>query len=369
MPVPSPPSHRDEFEIVVICALSLEADAVEALFDHTWEPSKIGKAHGDINSYRAGMIGDHNVVLVFLPGTGKSSAASVASSCRSSFRRIKLALVVGVCGGVPNPQSDKEILLGDVIISDGLVQYDFGRQLPDKFNRKGANSDDLGRQNFEIRSHLNKLKGKTGRIRLEKNTYVYLKYLLQESDFDAEYPGADNDKLFEPTYRHKHHDSSCTICAKCKEKFDEVCEIALNSSCDELKCNDNRLVTRNRLAERKKKAATTENKSTTKTESEEVPKPGIHFGLFASGDKVMKSGEDRDEIAAREEVIAFEMEGAGVWDNFPCVVIKAVCDYADSHKNKRWQDYAAAVAAACMKAFLQEWILTDKPSPYVRLSE
>jgi len=69
---------------------------------------------------------------------------------------------------------------------------------------------------------------------------------------------------------------------------------------------------------------------------------------------VMKSGEDRDEITLREKVIGFEMEGTGVWDNFPCVVIKGVCDYADSHKNKKWQGYVAAAAIACMKAFLKE---------------
>jgi nucleoside phosphorylase len=76
----------------------------------------------------------------------------------------------------------------------------------------------------------------------------------------------------------------------------------------------------------------------------------------------MKSGEDRDEIAAREKVIGFEMEGAGVWDNFPCIVVKGVCDYADSHKNKKWQRYAAATAAACTKAFLKDWVPTEKTS-------
>jgi len=70
----------------------------------------------------------------------------------------------------------------------------------------------------------------------------------------------------------------------------------------------------------------------------------------------MKSGEDRDNIAARYGVIAFEMEGAGVWENFPgSLVIKGVCDYADSHKSKRWQGYAAATAAAVMKGFLENW--------------
>jgi nucleoside phosphorylase len=62
------------------------------------------------------------------------------------------------------------------------------------------------------------------------------------------------------------------------------------------------------------------------------------------------------------------MESAGVWDNFPCVVIKGVCDYADSHKNKKWQGYAAATAAACMKAFLKEWVPTEKLSPDAALS-
>jgi nucleoside phosphorylase len=55
-----------------------------------------------------------------------------------------------------------------------------------------------------------------------------------------------------------------------------------------------------------------------------------------STDLVMKSGYHRDAIAAKERVIAFEMEGAGVWDNFPTVVIKGVCDYGDSHKKEKW---------------------------------
>lgn len=51
-------------------------------------------------------------------------------------------------------------------------------------------------------------------------------------------------------------------------------------------------------------------------------------------------------------VIAFGVEGAGVGDKLPCLVVKAVCDCADSHKNKRWQDYTAGVAAAAAKSIL-----------------
>jgi nucleoside phosphorylase len=53
------------------------------------------------------------------------------------------------------------------------------------------------------------------------------------------------------------------------------------------------------------------------------------------------------------------MEGAGVWEHHPTIVIKAACDYADSHKNKEWQDYAAAMAAACLKVLLREWFVPN----------
>jgi nucleoside phosphorylase len=51
-----------------------------------------------------------------------------------------------------------------------------------------------------------------------------------------------------------------------------------------------------------------------------------------------------------------------VWEQYPTVVIKAACDYADSHKNKKWQSYAAATAAACLKVFLNEWVIPDSPA-------
>lgn len=51
-------------------------------------------------------------------------------------------------------------------------------------------------------------------------------------------------------------------------------------------------------------------------------------------------------------LLCVEMEAAGLMDAFPCLVIREICDYADSHKNKKWQLYAAATAAAYMKELL-----------------
>ncbi len=97
------------------------------MFDKRWDDDGdvYGKATSNQNAYSTGIIGHHNVVLAHMPGMGKESAARVAANCRSSFEGIKLALVVGICGGVPFPAHGEEILLGDVVISEGLVCYDF----------------------------------------------------------------------------------------------------------------------------------------------------------------------------------------------------------------------------------------------------
>ncbi|KAF5642374.1 hypothetical protein F52700_3170 [Fusarium sp. NRRL 52700] len=313
---PRPNDHRG-FEIAVICALTLEADAIEALFDHHWDDDgpPFDKEPGDPNAYSTGVIGRFNVILAYMPGIGKVNAATVASNCRKSFPGIKLALVVGICGVVPFGPTKDEIVLGDVIISNGVIQYDFGRQLPDHFVRKDTLSDVPGRPNLEIRGVLAKLKGLRHRRQLSAKIADYLDILRQDQDLHAEYPGSTEDRLFDASYRHTDNQKSCK----------------------QLGCNG-KLVSRSRLAI-----------------AEVSLTPAIHFGLITSGDAVMKSGEDRDRIAAAEGVIAFEMEGAGVWDSFPCVIIKGACDYADSHKSKVWQRYAAATAAACAKAFLSFW--------------
>jgi nucleoside phosphorylase len=89
--------------------------------------------------------------------------------------------------------------------------------------------------------------------------------------------------------------------------------------------------------------------------SEGIP-ASIHIGPVASANMVMKSGQHRDKIVRREKVIGFEMNGAGIWDNIPCIIIKGVCDYADSHKSKLWQAYAAATGASVAKSFLEYWM-------------
>lgn len=61
----------------------------------------------------------------------------------------------------------------------------------------------------------------------------------------------------------------------------------------------------------------------------------------------------RDCIAKELGVICFEMEAAGLMDILPCLPIRGICDYSDSHKAKEWQRYAAGTAAAYARELLE----------------
>lgn len=348
--MPSRPSSREDFEVAIICALPLEYDAVALLFDEFWDedgdPYK--RAAGDPNNYRTGRIGKHDVVLALLTHMGKVNAASAAAHMRTSYRGLRLVILAGICGGVPF-SGQEEILLGDVVISKTLIQYDFGRRYPDEFLRKDTVQDNLRKCDRNTSNLLAMFDTANGRDKLRDKTSQFLKQLQERALGDQskyDYPGISEDRLFESSYRHKHRNSTICNCSKCHGRRDPVCDEALGLSCDELGCDGDYLVPRKR-----RRVQDEQDKATT---------PAIHIGAVASGDTVMKSGEDRDRIAGQEGVIAFEMEGAGVWEEIPCIVVKGVCDYADCHKNKKWQNYAAATAAAASKAILERYIQTER---------
>ncbi len=85
----------------------------------------------------------------------------------------------------------------------------------------------------------------------------------------------------------------------------------------------------------------------------DTTEPEIYYGLIASGSAVIKHAGDRAEVLRRlGNCLCVETEAAGLMNNFPCLVIRGICDYADTHNNDRWQPYAAATAAAYAKELL-----------------
>ncbi|KAL4862728.1 hypothetical protein BDV12DRAFT_39084 [Aspergillus spectabilis] len=348
------PTSRDQFEVAIVCALPLEFDAVSALVDEFWD-GDYGRTSGDPNIYSNGRIGKFNVVLLLLPNMGKVSAAITSASLRLSYPRLSLVLVTGICGGVPFPDVGEEILLGDVVISRHIVQYDLGRQYPDEFETKDTTEDRFGRAPPNIRHLLTMLQTLRARDRIENLAAGYLENIQQLAAQKTrgskyEYPGASQDTVFESSYEHKRRLSHSLSIKSLKKKVRGSSD-SYSLPCDEAGCDSSKVIPRERIAEKQ----ALEKQGRTK----EAQAPSIFLGTIGSADTVMKSGEERDRIASLHNLIAFEMEGAGLWDEMPCIIVKAVCDYADSHKNKNWQNFAAATAASATKALLDFYIQRD----------
>ncbi|KAL8310400.1 hypothetical protein RB597_010306 [Gaeumannomyces tritici] len=340
MASPSRPADRSSFHIAIVCALELEANAADLLFDDIYDERQYGRAAGDVNTYTTGRVGRHAVVLLLLPSMGPLAAASGSANLRSSYPNIRLALLVGVCGGLPQIDG-YEAFLGDVVVSTSIFNYDFGRQHPDVFVPKTTIEDCLGRANKDIRGLLASLGRERDLRRLQEAATINLNRLQAAAEKErrrANYtapPDAD-DRIFSSDYQHKHR-RDCGYC-----DAGVFCNVASRLSCTDIGCNEQHTPSRNRASMRPISLG-----------------PQIFIGRVASGNAIMRSGEHRDAIARRHGVIAFEMEGAGAWDEVPCIVVKGICDYADSHKSKLWQNFAAASAASVAVAILDRYELAD----------
>ncbi|KAL2835972.1 hypothetical protein BJY01DRAFT_258807 [Aspergillus pseudoustus] len=354
---PRKPTRRSEFTIGIVCALAREYDAMVLLMDELWdEVNGYGKAYGDANTYTTGRIGSFNVVMILLGRIGKISAATSSSNLRFSYPGLQFVFITGICGGVPFPPGGHKLILGDVVISRRAVQYDLGRKYPDSFAPRHTTDDNLGKPPEHIYKLLSLLETSHAREQLENLSAVYLQRLQNNAHRKGRgatyrYLGSSNDKLYQPNYHHKHYNSQLCLSAEDKCSNTSVCKASRDLSCADLGCSDKYLIARKRLQ--------WTHQLEKQGETLEAQARSVFVGAFGSGDTVLKSGEDRDRLARQHGLMAFEMEGAGMWEVVPCIVIKGVCDYADSHKDKSWQDFAAATAASVTKAvilkFVQLW--------------
>jgi nucleoside phosphorylase len=293
----------EDYSVGWVCALPIELAAAQKILDE--EHQDLPQGVHDSNLYTLGRIGNHNIVIACLPAgqMGTNSAAVVAGQMRSKFPSIQFSLMVGIGGGVPSAESD--VRLGDVVVSQpnmrhgGVVQYDLGKATQSDFVQTGF----LNAPPTILLNALTKLKANSyiGRSGLS----AYLPLLCHLPEFTRENAGPDI--LFQSNYNH----TGGPTCERCS------------------------------------------NYAIVKRTSRGSPRVVVHYGTIASGNQVMKDGLTRDKISLKfGGVLCFEMEAAGLMNNFPCLVIRGICDYADSHKNKKWQPYAAAVAAAVAKEIL-----------------
>jgi nucleoside phosphorylase len=296
------------YTVGIVCALEKELLAVRILFDRRHDrlpdiPSR------DTNHYALGCIGRYNVVAACLPAGeyGTNSAADVVSQMKTMFPAVEFCLLVGIGGGVPSELND--IRLGDVVVSlpsdtySGVIQYDLGKTVSrSQFQLTGS----LQRPPRSLLTTISDLRSDPDLS--SEPLSEYIEHIIARKP-TYNHPGRKHDTLFEADHRHKPTPTR------------DTCE----------QCNSEKEIQR---------------------QCRSTNHPSIHYGLIASGNQVMRDAQVRNSLGNKYKILCFEMEAAGVMNTIPCLVIRGICDYADTHKNEVWQEYASATAAAYAKLLL-----------------
>ncbi|KAI8682505.1 MTA/SAH nucleosidase [Fusarium sp. Ph1] len=296
-----------DYTVGWICALPKEMAAAEEMLDKIYQTPP--QHRQDENNYVVGQIAHLKIVVGCLPSghVGTTSAAMVAGHMRQTFTALEYFLLVGVGGGLPSENSD--VRLGDVVISQRVIQYDYGKAITDS--------------RFELTGHLNRppnvLLNAVSRLASQEATgssalvwsilghLAHIEAKYPDSENNWSHPGVENDQLFNSDYYHEGNTLTCAGCDPARLEF------------------------------RPPRGSNW---------------PKFHYGTIASANRVMRDGAARERLRKETNALCVEMEAAGLMNNFPCLVIRGICDYADSHKNKGWQQYAAAIAAAYAKELL-----------------
>ncbi|KAL5356351.1 nucleoside phosphorylase domain-containing protein [Aspergillus floccosus] len=188
--------------------------------------------------------------------------------------------------------------------SGGVIQYDFGKALV------GGRFQQTGFLNKPPQSLLTAMAQveSNGMIRKISLIKVMSNALDKNRSMKSHFPRPNHDHLFRATYSHREGSSDCSS-----------------------SCSPDHIVARLPRS---------------------TEEPQVHYGLIASGDQIMDDPRKRDAIAQQLDVLCVETEAAGLMDQLPCLVIRGICNYCDSHKDKNWQGYAALTAAAYARVLL-----------------
>ncbi|KAB8360901.1 hypothetical protein FH972_024634 [Carpinus fangiana] len=273
-----------------ICALPHELAASTAMLDEDYGLISLAE-EGDDGNYRIGTIGAHMIAMRCLPSgsIGTDSAATVGTNMKRSFQHLQFVFMVGIGAGNPNPKYD--IHLGDVVVSKPTG------------TSGGIFQYDFGKAlpdgSFEFRGHM----PAPPRAMLDAVQWLQEKHEKSPSRIPHH---VEQMMRKTPTLRPKY--------SRPATEFSPQSRIGNSELVD--------------------------------------PSPRIHYGIIASGNKIITDAKERDRLCAKHEILCFEMEAAGLMHTFPCLIVRGISDFADSEKNDEWQRHAAANAAAYTKELL-----------------
>ncbi|KAF2200072.1 purine and uridine phosphorylase, partial [Delitschia confertaspora ATCC 74209] len=304
-----------------IAPLALKLTAAKALRDGVH-----GNIHIDGYIYYGRRIREHNVIMAAQPEMGTDAASDLAARMRAAFKNIEYFMVVGIGDGVPSYGSSgarSQIVLGGVVVSSpkgsygGVIQYDYGAWMEEGRHEFFRHSNGPP---ATVLTAVNGLRAKhplTPGMKIPCSLEEIRLKIREDERTYFKGQGANQDRLFQYNYPHP--------------------EASGNKNCKNC-CN----LKRSQLRESRGPQAI-----------RQVDTPKIHYGNIGSSNQLQMSATKRNQLHKKLEVICFEMEGAGVIQRNPFLVIREICDYSDSHKNKKWQPYAAATAAAYAKELLE----------------
>ncbi|CCF32243.1 ankyrin repeat protein [Colletotrichum higginsianum] len=325
-------SDPRDYTVGWICAIPAEFAAARAFLDEQ-HPGPEAVAQNDNNTYALGSMGKHKVVIAVMPKKeyGIAAAATVARNMVHSFPNISIGLMVGVGGGAPSQHHD--IRLGDVVVStrqagnSGVIQFDYGKAI------QNQGFVETGSLSHPPSALLNAVAGletdylmKGSELTIKVNRVLDQWKRLRKTHSR---PPASTDQLYRSDFVHPRN--STAACGQ--ECIPDIHNVVPRHE-----------------------------------RGEEEDDPAVHYGLIASANQVMKNAEIRDRLSKEKGVLCFEMEAAGLMNRFPCLVVRGICDYSDTHKNKAWQGFAAMSAAAYAKDLLQK-VSPDKIRAEKRIKE
>lgn len=234
----------------------------------------------------------HRVIVAGVSGPGLVQAANVIASLARRFPGLKRVVLIGIAGGQPNLTFvDKDVRLGDIVISESVVQHDHVKRERGRITEWRGTS--IAPPDSELLARAREL--------------VARSFLDQTKAVGSAPP------------------------------WDRYIELA-KANLPKLKLKRGRDPMRGK-------------RNYSDRRSGRSVKPKIHIGTIASGNMLLRDALYRDHLNKKLGVICYEMEGAGVaiaahQFRMTYIIVRGVTDYADGTKADDWHGFAAINAAA-----------------------
>ena len=282
------------------------------------------------------------VVCAHASRQGLTSTTFGVTALLHAFPTVNYVVLCGVAAGVPTPapsfadwqstlpaaasrtkadydrvllkHGETDVRLGDIVVGDGAIQFDFGKKTMTGFEPRG----EPVRACEQMRTVTERLYERM-RSNGERPWDAYIEQAIAKTSEHRSKPvkRPKQDKL------HRHR-------------------IERNEAGDLVVVVSQEAMSRGKPAY-------------------DVPKgkPNVFRAKIGSSDMVMKDSLERDKLGRNHRVGALEMEGSAALEaasgigDCKAIIIRGICDYADPDKNDDWWMYAACAAAGYSRVLVE----------------